>query len=315
MSEPRGPVYLDAAARGAGQSSRRTRGAARCGRSGATAPEPARAAIEEAAALIAKAEFPLIVTSSVGRNPAAIGELAALAQEFAIPVVQTEARDFNLSDRPSDESRLRAGRLARQGRRDRGARQRGAVDSAHARARQGRQDHPHLARSAVGALSVPRDRGRPADHRRRLRGAAAAARSLAGSPKAKNGAADSRRKTVDRGPRRDGGQAQEADRDGEGPDPDPSGLARALRQPAKVRGRHRGQRTRRAAVAARPDEAALLHGQSAVRRPRLRARRCARRQARRARARGDRRRSATAPTCSAIRCPITMSAAPRSCRR
>jgi len=39
--------------------------------------------------------------SSVGRNPAAVSELAALAQEFAIPVVQSEARDFNL---PTDHA-------------------------------------------------------------------------------------------------------------------------------------------------------------------------------------------------------------------
>ncbi len=68
---------------------------------GTLAPEPAHAAIEEATALIAKAEFPLIITSSVGRVPAAVGELAALAQEFAIPVVQAEARDMNLpTDHP-----------------------------------------------------------------------------------------------------------------------------------------------------------------------------------------------------------------------
>jgi acetolactate synthase I/II/III large subunit len=68
---------------------------------GASAPAPSRGAIEEAANLIAKAAFPLIVTSSVGRNPEAIGELAALAQEFAVPVVQAEARDFNLpTDHP-----------------------------------------------------------------------------------------------------------------------------------------------------------------------------------------------------------------------
>ncbi len=60
------------------------------------APEPARAAIEEAASLIAKAEFPIIITSSVGRVPAAVGALAALAEEFALPVVQAEARDMNL---------------------------------------------------------------------------------------------------------------------------------------------------------------------------------------------------------------------------
>jgi acetolactate synthase-1/2/3 large subunit len=68
---------------------------------GVAAPEPARRVIEEAAAMIAKAEFPLIVTSNVGRNPAAVGELAKLADEFTIPVVQAEARDFNL---PTDHA-------------------------------------------------------------------------------------------------------------------------------------------------------------------------------------------------------------------
>jgi acetolactate synthase-1/2/3 large subunit len=95
MTEPRGPVYLtlprevltDAAVAPRRDTIRPL---------GSLAPEPAWAAIEEAASLIAMAEFPLIVTSSVGRNPAAIDELAALAQEFALPVVQSEARDFNL---------------------------------------------------------------------------------------------------------------------------------------------------------------------------------------------------------------------------
>jgi acetolactate synthase-1/2/3 large subunit len=95
MTEPRGPVYLtlprevltDRAVAPRRDTVRPL---------GSLAPEPAWAAVEEAANLIAKAEFPLIVTSSVGRNPAAIDELAALAQEFALPVVQSEARDFNL---------------------------------------------------------------------------------------------------------------------------------------------------------------------------------------------------------------------------
>ncbi len=87
MSEPRGPVYLTLP--------REVLSAP------AVAPEPARAAIEEAARLIAKAEFPLIVTSSVGRVPAAVGALAALADEFALPVVQAEPRDMNLpTDHP-----------------------------------------------------------------------------------------------------------------------------------------------------------------------------------------------------------------------
>ncbi len=96
MSEPRGPVYLtlprEVLANPAAHARRDT-----VRPLGAVAPEPARGAIEEAAALIAKAEFPLIVTSSLGRDPEAVDELAALAQEFALPVVQSEARDFNLS--------------------------------------------------------------------------------------------------------------------------------------------------------------------------------------------------------------------------
>ena len=96
MSEPRGPVYLTlprevlaAPAVAPRRDSVRPLGA--------IAPEPARAAIEQAASLIAKAEFPLIVTSSIGRVPAAVAALAALADEFALPVVQSEARDMNLS--------------------------------------------------------------------------------------------------------------------------------------------------------------------------------------------------------------------------
>jgi acetolactate synthase-1/2/3 large subunit len=95
MTEPRGPVYLtlprevltDRSAPSRRDTVRPL---------GATAAEPAWAAIEEAASLIAKAESPLIVTSSIGRDPAAISELAALAEEFTLPVVQSEARDFNL---------------------------------------------------------------------------------------------------------------------------------------------------------------------------------------------------------------------------
>jgi acetolactate synthase I/II/III large subunit len=100
MSEPRGPVYLTLPREVLGNPAvHARRNTVRP--QGVMTPEPAHAAIEEAAHLIAKAEFPLIITSSVGRNPAAIEQLAALAQEFAIPVVQSEARDFNL---PTDHA-------------------------------------------------------------------------------------------------------------------------------------------------------------------------------------------------------------------
>ena len=100
MSEPRGPVYMTLPREvlaGPAVASRRNGSRPL----GAVPAEPSRAAIEEAANLIAKAEFPLIVTSAGGRKPAAFMELAALAEEFALPVVQSEARDANMpSDHP-----------------------------------------------------------------------------------------------------------------------------------------------------------------------------------------------------------------------
>ncbi len=100
MSEPRGPVYLtlprEVLAAAAVAPRRNT-----VRPLGTLAPQPAHAAIEQAAAFIARAEFPLIVTSSVGRAPEAVSALAALAEEFALPVVQAEPRDMNLpSDHP-----------------------------------------------------------------------------------------------------------------------------------------------------------------------------------------------------------------------
>lgn len=100
MSEPRGPVYmtLPREVLAAPMVAARRRGERPLG---APAPVPSESAIEEAAAILAKAEFPLIITSSAGRAPAAMAELAALANEFALPVVQNEARDINLpTDHP-----------------------------------------------------------------------------------------------------------------------------------------------------------------------------------------------------------------------
>ena len=77
MSEPRGPVYLTLPREVLAGPAVNVAPRAPCARSASLAPEPARAAIEEAAALIAKAEFPLIVTSSVGRVPAAVGALGS----------------------------------------------------------------------------------------------------------------------------------------------------------------------------------------------------------------------------------------------
>src|SRR5499427_6048241 len=96
MSEPRGPVYLtlprEVLAAPAVAARRDT-----VRPLGSSPPVPAAEAIEQAAHLIAQAEFPLIVTSSAGRERAAFDALAALAEEFALPVVQNEARDLNLA--------------------------------------------------------------------------------------------------------------------------------------------------------------------------------------------------------------------------
>jgi len=96
MSEPRGPVYLTLPREVlASPAPARRRDNVRP--LGSAPPAPDSGAIDEAASLIAKAEFPLIVTSSAGRSRAAFDELAALAEEFALPVVQNEARDLNLA--------------------------------------------------------------------------------------------------------------------------------------------------------------------------------------------------------------------------
>jgi acetolactate synthase-1/2/3 large subunit len=100
-SEPRGPVYLtlprEVLAEPVGefhceQPARRV------------AAAPARAdagALEEAARILAAAETPLIVTTSAGRDPAAVAALAGFAERFAIPVAQFHARHLSLpADHP-----------------------------------------------------------------------------------------------------------------------------------------------------------------------------------------------------------------------
>jgi len=63
----------------------------------AAAPAAAdKGAIQDAARILAAAENPLIITASAGRDPAAVGALADLAQRFAIPVVQHRPRHLCL---------------------------------------------------------------------------------------------------------------------------------------------------------------------------------------------------------------------------
>jgi acetolactate synthase I/II/III large subunit len=95
MSEPRGPVYLTLAREVLSDAAT----AARRGGErplGAMAAVPSREAIDQVADLIAGAQFPLIVTSALGRSPEAFAALAALTEEFALPVAQSEPNDLNL---------------------------------------------------------------------------------------------------------------------------------------------------------------------------------------------------------------------------
>jgi len=96
MSEPRGPVYLtlprevldQKAAPGPAGSRRRSLGT--------VAPAPAADAIEQVANEITRAEHPVIVTSTLGRDPKNVARLAQIADAWGIGVIQASARDVNL---------------------------------------------------------------------------------------------------------------------------------------------------------------------------------------------------------------------------
>jgi acetolactate synthase-1/2/3 large subunit len=100
MTEPRGPVYMclprEVLANDAIPMRRDN-----VRPLGAVTPEPSHKVIEQAAAMIAKAEHPLIVTAALGRSAEAVAALGDLAKDFAIPVVQPFATDLNLpTDHP-----------------------------------------------------------------------------------------------------------------------------------------------------------------------------------------------------------------------
>jgi acetolactate synthase-1/2/3 large subunit len=96
MSEPRGPVYLTlpreviAAPLGGAIEAAPSR------LRPAPAPLPHPDEIARAAALIARAERPLIVTADLGRHPASVAALETFAERFALPVVQHHPRFHNI---------------------------------------------------------------------------------------------------------------------------------------------------------------------------------------------------------------------------
>ncbi len=101
LAEPQGPVYLtlprEVLAEDIGDFSY-TSPSARQAPAGA-GPDPD--ALDRAAVSIAKAENPLLITTSAGRNAACVAALGDLAAAFAIPVVQYRPRNLCLpSDHP-----------------------------------------------------------------------------------------------------------------------------------------------------------------------------------------------------------------------
>lgn len=95
MSEPRGPVYMclprEVLADPAVPMRRDV-----IRPLGAMPATPSPRAIDETAALIAKANSPLIITSGLGRSPDAVEALSLLCDDHAIPVIQVAATDMNL---------------------------------------------------------------------------------------------------------------------------------------------------------------------------------------------------------------------------
>jgi len=95
MAEPRGPVYLtlprEVLAQPLGEAT--IASPARRETASRRFPDPER--IEEAAALLAGARAPVVVTTAVGRAPAAVAGLVALAEAGGIPVVEATPTHMN----------------------------------------------------------------------------------------------------------------------------------------------------------------------------------------------------------------------------
>jgi acetolactate synthase-1/2/3 large subunit len=85
MSEPKGPVYLSLPREVLAEEHQEFTYTP-AGQKLYSKPGPDAEAIRQAALLLNEAENPLIITSMVGKNPAAVGELVKLCEEFALPV-------------------------------------------------------------------------------------------------------------------------------------------------------------------------------------------------------------------------------------
>lgn len=92
MSPPRGPVYLTLPREILAERPGPFSYTSPANRLPSAAPAPNPDAIDEAAAIIAKAKNPLIITSSYGQQPGDVAALEELAEKFTIPVICYRSR-------------------------------------------------------------------------------------------------------------------------------------------------------------------------------------------------------------------------------
>jgi acetolactate synthase-1/2/3 large subunit len=88
MTEPRGPIYLSLPREALAEPLKGFEPATTPGQVAPMPPAPAPAAIDQAAAILAAARQPLIVSGRAGRAPGGPEALARLADRFAMPVVE-----------------------------------------------------------------------------------------------------------------------------------------------------------------------------------------------------------------------------------
>jgi acetolactate synthase I/II/III large subunit len=95
-SEPMGPVYLSLPREVLAQSMAEFTYTTPSRQHAAAPAFPNGEAVEEVASLLARADHPLIITSSAGRDPRAWSALADFAERYAIPVIQYRNRYMSI---------------------------------------------------------------------------------------------------------------------------------------------------------------------------------------------------------------------------
>jgi acetolactate synthase-1/2/3 large subunit len=88
MAEPRGPVYLSLPREVLAEPRSEFNYSPRRLEAPVMPPAPSPQALAAMVRLIAEAERPLVITRMLGRNPAAVASLVALAESFALPVIE-----------------------------------------------------------------------------------------------------------------------------------------------------------------------------------------------------------------------------------